>query len=196
MTEREELLERADRYLHTSSSPSEYASEILRDMTAFIRRMPGAAQAPTVGVLHDIFITMRHARTFITSREKMNPTGVELWDKLFAQIEALQPSPASSTLRGSGKPICQNCGDPVADALHAAGFCGTCREMGCTVTSTNCEAPGHTDLMVTPESIDAWLEKNPLPECTCGGEAEQPADHHDISCPLAVPPAHSNTEAG
>lgn len=24
------------------------------------------------------------------------------------------------------------------------------------------DAPGHTDLMVTPESIDAWLEKNPL----------------------------------
>lgn len=25
-------------------------------------------------------------------------------------------------------------------------------------------APGHTDLMVTPESLDAWLEKNPPPE--------------------------------
>jgi hypothetical protein len=25
------------------------------------------------------------------------------------------------------------------------------------------DAPGHTDLMVTPESLDAWLEKNPLP---------------------------------
>ena len=24
-----------------------------------------------------------------------------------------------------------------------------------------CEAPGHTDLMVTPESLDAWLEANP-----------------------------------
>lgn len=28
------------------------------------------------------------------------------------------------------------------------------------------EAPGHTDLMVTPESIDAWLEANPPPEDT------------------------------
>jgi hypothetical protein len=27
-------------------------------------------------------------------------------------------------------------------------------------------APGHTDLMVTPESIDAWLEANPPPEDT------------------------------
>src|SRR5882757_4724788 len=57
------------------------------------------AQAPTIGVLHDIYITMRHARTFITSREKMHPTGVELWDRLFAQIEALQPSSLSSTER-------------------------------------------------------------------------------------------------
>lgn len=24
-------------------------------------------------------------------------------------------------------------------------------------------APGHTDLMVDPESLDAWLEANPLP---------------------------------
>jgi hypothetical protein len=26
------------------------------------------------------------------------------------------------------------------------------------------EAPGHTDLMVTPESLDKWLESNPPPE--------------------------------
>lgn len=32
-------------------------------------------------------------------------------------------------------PRCQNCGDPISDALHAAGFCGMCREMGCTVPS-------------------------------------------------------------
>lgn len=25
-------------------------------------------------------------------------------------------------------------------------------------------APGHTDLMVSPESIGAWLEANPLPD--------------------------------
>lgn len=24
-------------------------------------------------------------------------------------------------------------------------------------------APGHTDLMVSPEELDAWLEANPLP---------------------------------
>ena len=26
------------------------------------------------------------------------------------------------------------------------------------------EPPGHTDLMVSPESIDAFMEQNPLPE--------------------------------
>ena len=25
-------------------------------------------------------------------------------------------------------------------------------------------APGHTDLMVTPESLDAWLGQNPVPD--------------------------------
>ena len=25
-------------------------------------------------------------------------------------------------------------------------------------------APGHTDLMVSPESLDVWLEANPLPK--------------------------------
>lgn len=24
-------------------------------------------------------------------------------------------------------------------------------------------APGHTDLMISPEALDAWLEANPLP---------------------------------
>ena len=27
-------------------------------------------------------------------------------------------------------------------------------------------APGHTDLMVTPEQLDEWLKKNPLPDDT------------------------------
>lgn len=30
--------------------------------------------------------TMKHARTFITSREKMHPTGVELYDKLYEEL--------------------------------------------------------------------------------------------------------------
>jgi protein-arginine kinase activator protein McsA len=34
----------------------------------------------------EILTTMKHARTFITSREKMHPTGVELYDELIEKI--------------------------------------------------------------------------------------------------------------
>lgn len=41
----------------------------------------------------------------------------------------------SNSSDNSGGVICQNCGDPITDALHASGFCGMCREMGCTDNS-------------------------------------------------------------
>jgi hypothetical protein len=37
-------------------------------------------------LLKETLITLAHARVFITTREKMHPTGVELYDKLMAQI--------------------------------------------------------------------------------------------------------------
>lgn len=37
-------------------------------------------------LLREVAVTMRHARTFITSREKMHPTGVELYDQLLDEI--------------------------------------------------------------------------------------------------------------
>jgi hypothetical protein len=52
---------------------------------------------------------------------------------------------------------------------------------------TGADAPGHDDLMVTPESIDAWLKDNPLPEqCPkCGriecGCAASSTDEYDDS---------------
>jgi hypothetical protein len=36
----------------------------------------------------NVMITMRHARTFITSRQKMHPVGVTLWDELFDFVES------------------------------------------------------------------------------------------------------------
>ena len=36
---------------------------------------------------------------------------------------------------------CKNCKDPITDALHASGFCGMCREMGCAEPSTSHESP-------------------------------------------------------
>ena len=41
---------------------------------------------------------MRHARTFITSREKMHPAGVELYDGLLAAIASGELVPASKAL--------------------------------------------------------------------------------------------------
>lgn len=38
-------------------------------------------------ILADIIVTLRHARVFITSREKMHPTGVELFDELLGRLE-------------------------------------------------------------------------------------------------------------
>jgi hypothetical protein len=38
--------------------------------------------------------------------------------------------------------------------------------------------PGHTDLMVTPESLDVWLDQNPLPRpCHAGTHCPNPATH-------------------
>jgi hypothetical protein len=37
-------------------------------------------------ILQDIIVTMRHARAFITSREKMHPTGVQLYDELLEKL--------------------------------------------------------------------------------------------------------------
>jgi hypothetical protein len=44
-------------------------------------------------LLHEALVTLRHARVFITSREKMHPTGVELYDRLVTDIEAALKSP-------------------------------------------------------------------------------------------------------
>ena len=49
--------------------------------------------------LRETIVTMRHAHVFITSREKMHPTGVELYDELLTKLDALDQSslPKAST---------------------------------------------------------------------------------------------------
>ena len=54
-------------------------------------------------------------------------------------------------------------------------ICPSCREPD--------DAPGHTDLMVTPESIDAFVEANPLPTI---------AEELDAVLTPAITPAHAN----
>lgn len=47
-------------------------------------------------ILLECLVTLRHARTFVTSREKMHRTGIELYDNLIVEVaEALSaPEPA------------------------------------------------------------------------------------------------------
>ena len=44
-------------------------------------------------LLHEALVTLRHARVFITSREQMHETGVELYDQLVTDIEFALKSP-------------------------------------------------------------------------------------------------------
>jgi len=40
-------------------------------------------------VLSEMIVTLKHARTFISSRNKMHPTGIELYDELIVFLENL-----------------------------------------------------------------------------------------------------------
>jgi hypothetical protein len=46
-----------------------------------------AKYLPAENILADVIITMRHAHVFITSREKMHPTGVKLYQELLEKLE-------------------------------------------------------------------------------------------------------------
>jgi hypothetical protein len=41
-----------------------------------------AKHLPVDNIMQEILVTMRHARIFIASREKMHPTGIQLYDEL------------------------------------------------------------------------------------------------------------------
>ncbi|MGF6434365.1 hypothetical protein ABIE91_009585 [Bradyrhizobium elkanii] len=47
-------------------------------------------------LLREALITLNHARVFISTREKMHPIGVGLYDDLVEQIETSLGIPASS----------------------------------------------------------------------------------------------------
>lgn len=68
----------------------------LTDATGVNRVEAAGACSGSIGpdyrqLLAETLTTMRHARVFITSREKMHPTGVELWDELVGKIERALP---------------------------------------------------------------------------------------------------------
>lgn len=56
-------------------------------------------------VLVECLVTLRHARTFVISREKMHPTGIELYDKLIVDVENALKSPGpAGELDGCSQP--------------------------------------------------------------------------------------------
>jgi hypothetical protein len=54
------------------------AEEIRRDASQFKSHSD---------LLREALVTLRHARVFIGSRERMHPTGISLYDDLVGQIE-------------------------------------------------------------------------------------------------------------
>jgi hypothetical protein len=40
----------------------------------------------------ELMSTLKHARIFISSREKMHPTGVDLYDRLVSRLAACHPT--------------------------------------------------------------------------------------------------------
>ncbi len=71
--------------------------EVLDEMDHEAKYLP----ASDVGdLIRETIITMRHARIFIMSREKMHPTGVQLYDELLAKLAASPlPSDTSKEVR-------------------------------------------------------------------------------------------------
>ena len=66
---------------------------------------------------------------------------------------------------GSPESVAKGCTCPRMDNAHGAGYMV---KPGVFVMTVGCplHAPTHTDMLVTPESLDDWLTENPLPEET------------------------------
>lgn len=46
----------------------------------------GQAKLPSSEIMEEIIATLKHARVFISSREKMHPAGIELYDSLLEKL--------------------------------------------------------------------------------------------------------------
>ena len=49
-------------------------------------------------MLDDIITTLQHARIFITTREKMNPAGVQLYDELIDRLVEIKKGNAAKQI--------------------------------------------------------------------------------------------------
>lgn len=59
-----------------------------------------------------------------------------------------------------------------------------------------CTADQLENVRLSLDKIESMAAALPSSNCTCGGSLDQPADEHDISCPLAIAPAYRNTPTG
>lgn len=77
-------------------------------------------------LLRECLVTLRHARVFIASREKMHSTGIELYDQLTRDVEAALKSPGPELPRV----VCQ-CSNPSCGQIWEAdprSHCPGCKD--------------------------------------------------------------------
>lgn len=55
-------------------------------------------------LLLECLVTLRHARVFVRSREKMHPTGIELYDQLVKDVEFALASPGPEIPASADEP--------------------------------------------------------------------------------------------
>jgi DNA-directed RNA polymerase subunit M/transcription elongation factor TFIIS len=109
-------------------SQAAYNDICSREIAAFQKSRPAPcsqrATDPASKLLNEVIVTMRHARTFVASREKMNPAGVELYDELLARLDDGANAPADrEPVAGDtvGRDVrCPHCGAS-SDSFYRSG---------------------------------------------------------------------------
>lgn len=54
-------------------------------------------------LIEEIYHTLKHARTFIGSREKMHPEGIQLYDELLSKVEDIVTHPTPQMEGGEAR---------------------------------------------------------------------------------------------
>ena len=94
------------------------------------RKEPQPKPTKMKELIPDLLSTLRHARIFITSRQKMHETGIFLYDELITKVEKLE-----SKLTADGK--CEQ------GKCHKCNGEGTCFGYMYDVLCPECNGTGH-----------------------------------------------------
>jgi hypothetical protein len=113
----ERLKDRADPY-----AGSNLDHELIQEAVDEIERLSALAAAPALGPCTQAELD---AAAFDSKQSRL----IEMWMERALKAEAAAPAVGGE--RATSASPCLNCGDP-SDEL----FCGTCREMGCTIPAT------------------------------------------------------------